>query len=123
MSMNSTPGRFFVFAAGLAGAAGVALSAVAAHGGGHDTGIAASFLVMHAPALLAIGLSGQNRILAIGGAILLFGLVLFCGDLAMHDFAGHRLFPMAAPIGGSATILGWLIVAASAFASGGGRQA
>ena len=45
MSMNSTPGRFFVFAAGLAGAAGVALSAVAAHGGGHDTGIAASFLV------------------------------------------------------------------------------
>lgn len=107
--------RSFIFAGGLAGAAGVALSAAAAHTGGHDIGIAASFLVMHAPALLAIGLFPRNRLLAAGGAILLVGLLLFCGDLAMRDFAGHRLFPMAAPIGGSALILGWLVVAASAF--------
>jgi uncharacterized membrane protein YgdD (TMEM256/DUF423 family) len=111
--------RFFIFAGGLAGAAGVALSAAAAHTGGQDTGIAASFLVMHAPALLAIGLFARNRLLAAGGAILLVGLVLFCGDLAMRDFAGSRLFPMAAPIGGSAMILAWLVVAASAFAGGG----
>ena len=111
--------RFFIFMAGLAGAAGVALSAAAAHTGGDDLGVAASFLVMHAPALLAIGLFARSRILAIGGAILLAGLLLFCGDLAMRDFAGSRLFPMAAPIGGSAMILGWLVVAASAFAGSG----
>jgi uncharacterized membrane protein YgdD (TMEM256/DUF423 family) len=108
--------RFFIFAGGLAGAAGVAISALAAHRGGHDSGIAASFLVMHAPALLAIGFFGRRRFLTAGGSILLAGLLLFCGDLLMRDFAGGRLFPMAAPIGGTAMILGWLVVAASAFA-------
>jgi uncharacterized membrane protein YgdD (TMEM256/DUF423 family) len=117
--MDSGTSRFFIFMAGLTGAAGVALSAAAAHTGGHDLGIAASFLVMHAPALLAIGLFGRNRVLAIGGAILLAGPVLFCGDLVMRDFAGSRLFPMAAPIGGSAMILAWLTVAASAFTRSG----
>ena len=65
--METSTGRWFVFAGGITGAAGVALSAVAAHRGGHDIGIAASFLVMHAPALLAAGLSGRNRLLTIGG--------------------------------------------------------
>ena len=113
--MNSVRGKFFVFTGGLAGAAGVALSALAAHAGGHDAAIAASFLIMHAPALLAIGLAARDRVLPVGGALLLLGLVLFCGDLVMRDFAGHRLFPTAAPIGGSAMILGWLVIAASAF--------
>ncbi len=108
--------RFFILAGGLAGAAGVALSAAAAHGGGHDIGIAAPFLLMHAPALLAIGLLGRGRFLTAGGAILLAGLVIFCGDLVMRDFAGHRLFAMAAPAGGTMMILGWLTIAASAFA-------
>jgi uncharacterized membrane protein YgdD (TMEM256/DUF423 family) len=51
-----------------------------------------------------------------GGSILLAGLVIFCADLLMRDLAGARLFLMAAPIGGTAMILGWLVVAASAFA-------
>ena len=114
--------RFFIFAGGLAGAAGVALSAAAAHTGAHDIGIAASFLLMHAPALLAIGFSGRGRILTAGGAILLAGLLVFCGDLAMRDLAGHRLFPMAAPIGGTTMILGWLVIAASAFTKREGRD-
>jgi uncharacterized membrane protein YgdD (TMEM256/DUF423 family) len=107
-------GGFFIFAGGLAGAAGVALSAAAAHGDGHDIGIAASFLLMHASALLAIGFFGRGRRLAAGGSILLVGLAVFCGDLVLRDFAGHRLFPMAAPSGGTAMILGWLVIAASA---------
>jgi uncharacterized membrane protein YgdD (TMEM256/DUF423 family) len=111
----SAMGRFFIFAGGLAGAAGVALSAAAAHGGGHDIGIAAPFLLMHATALLAIGLFGRGRFLAAGGAILLAGLVIFCGDLVMRDLTGHRLFAMAAPAGGTMMILGWLTIAASAF--------
>jgi uncharacterized membrane protein YgdD (TMEM256/DUF423 family) len=120
--MNSGIGRFFIFASGLSGAAGVALSAAASHTGGHDVGIAASFLVMHAPALLAIGFFGRGRVLTAGGVILLAGLVLFCADLLMRQYAGIRLFPMAAPIGGTAVILGWLVVAASAFAKAGRRE-
>ncbi len=116
--MDSGTAKFFVFVGGLAGAAGVALSAVAAHAGGHDTGIAASFLVMHAPALLVIGIFPRNRVLKAGGALLFVGLVLFCGDLVMHEHGGYRPFPMAAPIGGSAMILAWLVIAASAFFGG-----
>lgn len=105
----------FIFAGGLLGAAGVALSAVAAHAGGGDVGIAAAFLLAHAPAFLAIGLHGRGGLLSAGGAVLLAGVVLFCGDLLMRHYTGGRLFPMAAPIGGTVTIVGWLIVAASAF--------
>ena len=106
--------RILVFAGGLCGAAGVALSAAAAHLGGAFVGTAASFLLMHAPVFLAVGLAGANRILRIGSLVLLVGLVLFCGDLLARDFVGSRLFPMSAPIGGSLLIAGWLAIAASA---------
>ena len=106
--------RILVFAGGLAGAAGVALSAASAHLGGAFVGTAASFLLMHAPVFLAVGLAGANRILRIGSLVLLVGLVLVCGDLLARDFVGSRLFPMSAPIGGSLLIAGWLAIAASA---------
>ena len=106
--------RMLALAGGLCGAAGVALSAAAAHSGGAFIGTAASFLLMHAPVFLAIGLYGANRVLRGGGVILLVGLVLFCGDLLTRDFLGTRLFPLAAPAGGTLLIVGWLAVAASA---------
>lgn len=106
--------RILILAGGLCGAAGVALSAAAAHLGGAFVGTAASFLLMHAPVFLAVGLAGTNRILRIGSLVLLVGLVLFCGDLLARDFVGSRLFPMSAPIGGSLLIAGWLAIAASA---------
>ena len=116
-----SPSRFafepcspLVLAGGLCGAAGVALSAAAAHLGGAFTGTVASFLLAHAAVLLAIGLVGGNRLLRIGGFVLLVGLVLFCGDMLARDFLGGRLVPFAAPVGGSLLILGWLVVAASA---------
>jgi uncharacterized membrane protein YgdD (TMEM256/DUF423 family) len=108
--------RLFTLAGGLAGAAGVALSAAAAHAGGGNVGTAASFLLTHAPAFLAIGLIGGNRVLRGGGTILLVGLALFCGDLLARHYAGARLFPMAAPAGGTLLIAGWLGIAASALA-------
>jgi uncharacterized membrane protein YgdD (TMEM256/DUF423 family) len=114
-SRITTMQRSFILAGGLLGAAGVALSAVAAHAGGGNVGTAAGFLLAHAPVLLAIGLHGRGRLLDAGGTVLLAGVLLFCGDLLMRHYTGGRLFPMAAPIGGTATILGWLIVAASAF--------
>ena len=60
-------GRILVFAGGLIGAAGVALSAAAAHLGGAFVGTAASFLLMHAPVFLAVGLIGANRMLRHSG--------------------------------------------------------
>ena len=111
--MNSD--RFLVLAGGLCGVAGVALSATAAHAGGGNTGTAASFLLMHAPVFLAIGLIGGGRVPRVGSWALLLGLVLFSGDLLMRHYAGVRLFPMAAPAGGLLMIAGWLVVAASAF--------
>jgi uncharacterized membrane protein YgdD (TMEM256/DUF423 family) len=107
-------GRILVLAGGLCGAAGVALSAAAAHLGGAFVGTAASFLLMHAPVFLATGLLGTNRTLRIGSLILLVGLLLFCGDLLARDFLGSRLFPLSAPIGGTLLIAGWLVIAGSA---------
>ena len=113
--MPSDAHRLLVFLGGLAGAAGVGLSAAAAHAGGANLGTAASFLLVHAPALLAIGWLG-GRVAAFGGYGLAGGLLLFCGDLVLRDLAGHRLFPFAAPAGGTLLIAAWLTLAGSAFA-------
>ena len=114
---SSGSARILVAAGGLCGALGVALSAMAAHRGGAFTGTAASFLLMHAPVFLAVGLVGGNRILRTGGLILLVGLVVFSGDLLARDLLGSRLFPLAAPVGGTLLMAGWLAIAASAVVS------
>jgi uncharacterized membrane protein YgdD (TMEM256/DUF423 family) len=36
------------------------------------------------------------------------------GDIALRAFAGHRLFAMAAPTGGTILIAAWLALAAAA---------
>lgn len=107
--------RILIFFGGLCGVAGVALSAAAAHGGGGNVGTAASFLLMHAPAFLAVGLLARGRLLQAGSLVLLLGLALFAGDLLMRDYFERRLFPMAAPAGGVLMIIGWMAIAVSAF--------
>lgn len=102
--------------AGLCGALAIAAYAGAAHGGENHLSAIAPLLLGHAPALLVLSLIVPNsRVASIGGAILIAGLALFCGDLFMRDMAGSRLFPMAAPTGGSLMILGWLIVGVSSW--------
>ncbi len=55
------------------------------------------------------------RPLAIAAAIgLVAGAALFSGDIAMRAFAGHRLFPMAAPTGGVVLIASWLALGVAA---------
>jgi uncharacterized membrane protein YgdD (TMEM256/DUF423 family) len=110
----SNLGRALVLAGGLCGVFGVALSAAAAHLGGPFTATAASFLLMHAPLFVAVGLLGSSRLLQGGAILLLIGLIVFSGDLLARDFLGFRLFPFAAPTGGTLLMLGWLTVAASA---------
>jgi uncharacterized membrane protein YgdD (TMEM256/DUF423 family) len=107
--------RFLLGAGGLAGAAGVVVAAMATHTGGAHMQTASSFLLMHAPALLAIGLMAASGLLRLSGFVLLAGLILFTGDLLARDYLGDRLFPYAAPIGGTLLIIGWLLVFISAF--------
>jgi uncharacterized membrane protein YgdD (TMEM256/DUF423 family) len=108
-----------VILAGLMGASGVILAAASAHAvpnAGLDS--AGHMLSLHAAAVL-----GGAAALASGllwrplGTVALFGLVLgaalFAGDLALRAFAGHRLFPMAAPTGGAIMIASWLVLTAA----------
>jgi uncharacterized membrane protein YgdD (TMEM256/DUF423 family) len=106
--------RPFLAVAGLLGAAGVATAAAASHGGDTNLAIVANFLLFHAATLIGLSLVPHSRFVTIAGSVLLLGLALFCGDLAMRSATGNALFPMAAPIGGGSLILGWLLVAASA---------
>jgi uncharacterized membrane protein YgdD (TMEM256/DUF423 family) len=113
-SHTMPPSRPLLLAAGLLGASGVALSAAAAHQGIANVATAASFLLMHAPAFLALSILGGSRIRSFGSWALLLGLVIFSGDLLARAYLGTRLFPMAAPSGGVLMIGGWLVIGASA---------
>ena len=96
------------------GAFGVVSAAGAAHGSADPLlQIASNMLLFHAAALLGIGaLSRVNdRFLPAAGFVMALGAALFSGDLVRRALSGERLFPMAAPIGGSLLILGWVILA------------
>jgi uncharacterized membrane protein YgdD (TMEM256/DUF423 family) len=107
--------------AALAGAAGVAEAAVAAHRIADPLlKTSADTLIVSAAATIGIGCFAlvQTRIWALAGAALLIGgSLLFCGELSVHVLAGHKIFGAAAPIGGLAMIAGWLIVSVDAFAA------
>ena len=107
--------RAMLAAAGVCGAIGVATAAAASHGGKADLGIAANFLQLHAPVLIGIALLARNRVATAAGWVLIVGLALFCGDLAARSYLAASPLPLAAPIGGLALIVGWLLVALSAF--------
>ncbi|MFN3686969.1 DUF423 domain-containing protein [Salinarimonas sp.] len=109
--------RLLVAASGLAGLLGVAASAMAAHvTGGGSLAIAGTFLLIHAAALLGLAaLVGQGlvsrRLGLLAGAILVAGLVLFCGDIALRVGAGVTMFRWAPPTGGFLMMAGWALVA------------
>jgi uncharacterized membrane protein YgdD (TMEM256/DUF423 family) len=107
-----------VLYAGLAGAAGVALAAAGAHGPALSALTpAAQFLMMHAAAAVAIAAVATRAAhpggFLIAALILLVGVTMFSGDIAARTLWGHRLFPMAAPVGGSTMIVGWLVLASA----------
>lgn len=110
-----------VVLAGLAGLSGVLLAATAAHGiPDPRLQTASNFLLLHAAAALALcglALAVPGRGLWFLGAAGLFlsGSLLFGGDLSARALAGARLFPLAAPLGGTLLILGWVFVVPAAF--------
>jgi uncharacterized membrane protein YgdD (TMEM256/DUF423 family) len=109
-----------VVMAGLMGAAGIALAAAGAHaapGAGLDS--AAYMLLFHAAAVIGGATLTQQSVLWRPLALLvlgawIFGAALFSGDIAMRAFAGHRLFPFAAPSGGMILIGAWLALTVAA---------
>lgn len=108
------------FAAGLLGAAGVAAAAGGAHGAAYPNLPTLAFiLLVHAAAILAVLALGAREhrsppLCRIAAGVMLLGMLLFGGDLALRDLAGTRLFPFAAPIGGGTLILAWILAALSA---------
>jgi uncharacterized membrane protein YgdD (TMEM256/DUF423 family) len=104
-----------MFAAGLFGAAAVALAALAAHADLAARGMVqsvATILGWHAPALLALALWNGRGGAAAG--LLLAGACLFSGAVLLRAFADLSLGPVA-PIGGVLMMAGWLWLAVAAW--------
>jgi uncharacterized membrane protein YgdD (TMEM256/DUF423 family) len=112
--------RILVVLAALMGAAGVILAAAAAHqADATHLAPASSMLLFHASAVLgALALAERGMIHGRIGILAAAGFVvaasLFAGDLTLRQYAGHALFPMAAPTGGTLLIASWLLLALSA---------
>jgi uncharacterized membrane protein YgdD (TMEM256/DUF423 family) len=108
--------RVFAGLGGLFGAAGIAAYAAAAHSAEGHMATIAPILFIHAPAFLALSLLAKvSRPAYFGAWVLVLGLLFFIGDLVSRDVTGDRLFAFAAPLGGTLLILGWIVVAATAF--------
>ena len=112
--------RILVVLAGVMGADGVMLAAASAHL--PDASLlasASSMLLFHAAAMLGTVVLVERAIIhARIGIAAGFGFVvavaLFAGDLTLRRYAGHGLFPFAAPTGGTLMIASWLALAVAA---------
>ncbi len=113
--------------AALMGTAGVALAAAGVHAsGGELAARGALFLLIHAAAALGIAAhariaTAQGRALVVVGFVMEAGATLFSAELAVRAFTGERIFPFAAPIGGSTMMISWLALAI-VFAAAARRQ-
>jgi uncharacterized membrane protein YgdD (TMEM256/DUF423 family) len=111
--------RSWLIAAGLCGAGGVALAAVAAHAGVADPSLlelAAEFMLLHASAFALCAWLADRRggaLPQLAGLAFLAGIVLFSGTLGLRGW-GVGVPGGVAPAGGVALIAGWLLLAGSA---------
>ena len=116
----SRAARILVVLAAIMGADGVMLAAASAHqADAVRLASASSMLLFHASAVLAaVALAERAIINARIGLAAAFGFViaaaLFAGDLTLRQYAGHGLFPFAAPTGGTLLIVSWLALAVAA---------
>ena len=112
--------RILIILAGVMGADGVVLAAASAHqGDAARLAPASSMLLFHSSAVLAVVALAERGVIHVRtGVAAAFGFViaaaLFAGDLTLRQYAGHSLFPMAAPSGGTLLILSWLVLALAA---------
>ena len=112
--------RILIILAAVMGADGVMLAAAAAHEiDATRLAAASSMLLFHSTAVLAAVALAERGVIDVRiGIAAGFGYViasaLFAGDLTMRQYAGHSLFPLAAPTGGTLLILSWLVLAVAA---------
>ena len=112
--------RILIILAAVMGADGVMLAAASAHQpDATRLASASSMLLFHGLAVLAVVALVERGLLHAGiGIATGFGFVvaaaLFAGDLTLRQYAGHSLFPMAAPAGGSLLIASWVALAVAA---------
>lgn len=111
------PAYLIAAVAALQGAAGVSLAAAAAHVQQSPLlATGSSFLMIHAAAglglaALAAALREPLRFLVALTFALQGGVTLFSLDIALRALGPGRLFPYAAPIGGSLSIAAWAALA------------
>jgi uncharacterized membrane protein YgdD (TMEM256/DUF423 family) len=112
--------RILIVLAAIMGADGVMLAAASAHqADASRLASASSMLLFHATAVLAtVALADRGLIHVRIGIVAAFGFIvaasLFAGDLTLRQYAGHGLFPFAAPTGGTLLIASWLMLAVAA---------
>src|SRR5260221_13620923 len=112
--------RILVILAGIMGADGVILAALSAHeADATRLGAASSMLLFHASAALGTAALAErgvihDRLGIAAGFSFVVAAALFAGDLTLRQFAGHGLFPFAAPTGGTLLIASWLMLALAA---------
>ena len=112
--------RILVILAAIMGADGVILAAASAHQpDATRLASASSMLLFHALAVLAAAALTERGLIHVRlGIVAAWGFViaaaLFAGDLTLRQYAGHSLFPMAAPTGGTLLIVSWLVLAVAA---------
>ena len=108
--------RIVLVIAALLGAVGVIAAAGATHSGDQALlGPLSLVALTHAPTLLVLALAAPaTRLFRLAIVVIGLGAIVFVADLAVRHFTGAALFPMAAPAGGTALILGWLVLAVGA---------
>jgi uncharacterized membrane protein YgdD (TMEM256/DUF423 family) len=118
--MGSRLFRVLIILAGILGADGVILAAASAHQpDAARLASASSMLLFHATAVLAVVALTERGVIHVRiGIAAAWGFVvaaaLFAGDLTLRQYAGHSLFPFAAPTGGTLLIVSWLALAVAA---------
>lgn len=118
--------RIWLAVGALNGFLGVVAGALGAHALSGQIGAipnvferAATYHQVHALALVCAALAGllgaRPRLAGIACILFQTGIVLFCGALYVRGATGVHAVVLAAPFGGLALMLGWLVLAVAAW--------
>lgn len=121
LPLRVSAARYIGAAAALLGLLAVGADAYVSHGGipagaGEDPVIAVRYLMLHAVLLVGLAIligvqrEETDRFAPLAAWVLLFGVMGFCGGLFLRT-AGYAGLVGIAPIGGTALMLGWLLLA------------
>lgn len=116
----------FLFLGAVNAALAVVMGAFGAHGLKESLtpelltvyGTGADYHLFHALGLLLVGLIAREdhrALVAWSGWLLLAGIVVFSGSLYILAVSGERWLGMITPIGGTAFIAGWILLAIATF--------